>query len=155
MEITQRNAKLDDADLLLRWRNLPSTRKFSRDSRIIGIEEHLGWLTARLGRIQLEPFFVFEIDDAAIGMSRLDIMIGSSNKFEVSISVDPDHHGKGVGKKVLNMVCTTFFGSHPDHVIFASVHNQNIVSQKLFAGAGFDLESSAGDFLYFEKKCLN
>jgi RimJ/RimL family protein N-acetyltransferase len=155
MEITQRNAKLDDADLLLRWRNIPSTRKFSSHSRLIGIDEHLGWLTARLGRIQLEPFFVFEIDGEAIGMSRLDEMIGSANKFEVSISVDPDHQGKGVGKKVLNLVCKTFFDSHPDYAIFASVHKHNIVSQKLFAGAGFDLQPSTGDFLYFEKKSLH
>ena len=88
-------------------------------------------------------------------MSRLDVMIGSVNKYEISISIDPDHHGKGVGKKVLNMVCTTFFGSHPDCTIVASVHKQNIVSQKLFAGAGFDIQPSTGDFLDFEKKSLH
>ena len=86
MEITQRPATLGDAAILLTWRNNPSTREFSHHSGLILSDEHLEWLTARLERIQFEPFFLFAADHQAIGMSRLDILSGSVDKYEISIS---------------------------------------------------------------------
>ena len=155
MEITQRTATLGDAAILLTWRNNPSTRVFSHHSELILSDEHLEWLTARLERIQIEPFFLFAADYKAIGMSRLDILSGSVDKYEISILVDPNQHGQGIGTRILGMTCEAFFGLHPDYTIIASVHPDNFVSQKLFVGAGFELLPSTGDFLHFEKKSLN
>ena len=151
MEITQRTATLSDAAILLAWRNNPSTREFSHHSELILSDEHLEWLTARLERIQFEPFFLFAADDKPIGMSRLDILSGSVNKYEISILVDPNQHGKGVGARILDMTCGTFFSLYPDKTIVARVHRHNLVSQKLFTSAGFQLVPSVGDFLHFEK----
>jgi len=151
MEITQRTATLGDAAVLLTWRNNPSAREFSLHSELIPLDEHLKWLSDRLERVHLEPFFIFSADHKMIGMSRLDVASGSVNKFEISILVDPIHHGKGIGTRILNMTWEAFFGLHPDYTIVASVHRHNIVSQKLFTGAGFELLPSVGDFLHFEK----
>ena len=154
MIITQRTATLGDAAVILTWRNNPSTRQFSKNSEQIPDDQHLEWFRARLERTQLEPFFLYEAEFKAIGMSRFDIASGTTNKFEISILVDPNHHGKGIGRIILDMACATLFGSHPDPAIVASVHRQNFISQKLFAGADFELLPSVGDFLYFEKKSL-
>jgi UDP-4-amino-4,6-dideoxy-N-acetyl-beta-L-altrosamine N-acetyltransferase len=151
MEITQRTATLDDAAQLLTWRNNSNTRKFSLYSEVIQGDEHLKWLTARLERVQFEPFFLFEVDYKAIGMSRLDIVAGLFNKFEISILVDPDQHGMGVGTRILNMTCETFFKQHPNKTIIARVHTHNLVSQKLFVNGGFEQLNHTDDFLYFEK----
>ena len=151
MEITQRTATLSDAAELLIWRNNPSAREFSLHSELIPMDEHLNWLSGRLERVQLEPFFIFAADNKAIGTSRLDAVSGSVNKFEISILVDPNQLGKGIGTRILNMTCDTFFSLHPDYTIVASVHQYNYVSQKLFANAGFQLLPSVGDFLHFEK----
>lgn len=151
MEITQRTATLDDAAVLLTWRNNSNTREFSLHSELILGSEHLEWLTARLARVQYEPFFLFAADSKAIGMSRLDVVGGSVNKFEISILVDPNQHGKGIGTRILKMTCEAFLNLHPDYTILASVHQHNFVSQKLFASAGFDLLPSVGDFLHYEK----
>ena len=151
MEMTQRTATLGDAAVLLTWRNNPSTREFSLHSELILSDEHLEWLTARLERVQFEPFFLFEADYKTIGMSRLDVVSGSVNKFEISILVDPNQYGKGVGTRILHMTCETFFSLHPDYTIVASVHQHNFASQKLFTSAGFELLSSVSDFLHFEK----
>ena len=155
MEITQRTATLSDAVALLTWRNNPSSREYSLNSELILMNEHLEWLTTRLERIQIEPFFLYMADHKAIGMSRLDVMSGSVDKFEISILVDPNQHGQGIGTRILGMTCEAFFGLHPDYTIVASVHPDNFVSQKLFVGAGFELLPSTGDFLHFEKKSLN
>lgn len=154
MIITQRTATLGDAAMLLTWRNNPSARKFSLNSEHIPDDQHLEWFRARLERTQIEPFFLYEAESKVIGMSRFDIASGTFNKSEISILVDPNEHGKGVGKKILNMACVTFFGLHPNYAIVANVHKQNFVSQKLFAGAGFELLHSVGDFHCFEKKSL-
>ena len=151
MKITQRIATLSDAVALLTWRNNPSSREYSLNSELILINEHLEWLTTRLERIQIEPFFLYMADHKAIGMSRLDVMSGSVDKFEISILVDPNQHGKGVGTRILDMTCGTFFSLYPDKTIVARVHRHNLVSQKLFTSAGFQLVPSVGDFLHFEK----
>ena len=151
MEITQRTATLSDAAVLLTWRNNPSAREFSHHSELISSDEHLEWLKARLERAQFEPFYLFVADYKTIGMSRLDVVSGSVSKFEISISVDPNQHGKGVGTKIINMTCETFFSLYPDNSIIASVHQHNFVSQKLFTSAGFELLPTVSDFLHFEK----
>jgi UDP-2,4-diacetamido-2,4,6-trideoxy-beta-L-altropyranose hydrolase len=151
MKITQRTATLEDGAILLAWRNHPSTRKFSGQPKEILSEEHFEWLTARLERVQLEPFFLFVADFEAIGMSRLDVVSRTMHKYEISILVDPNQHGKGVGTKILNMTCENFFGLYPEYAIVARIHQDNLVSQKLFTGAGFELTSSLGNFLHLEK----
>ena len=151
MEITQRTAAFSDALVLLTWRKNPRVREFSVHSELILTDEHLEWFTARLERVQLEPFFLFESDHKVIGMSRLDVISKSTGKYEISVLVDPNQHGKGVGTRILNMTCESFFSMHPADTIVATVHQQNFVSQKLFISAGFDLQSSSGDFLHFEK----
>jgi len=151
MEITQRTATLDDAAVLLTWRNNPSAREFSLHTELIPSDEHLEWLTARLERVQLEPFFLFAVDHEVIGMSRLDAVSESAEKYKISILVDPNQHGKGMGTSILNMTCEVFFSLHPNNTIVANVHQHNYVSQKLFTNSGFQLLHSEGNFLHFEK----
>lgn len=151
MEITQRTATLRDAEVLLTWRNNPSVREFSLHSELILIEEHLKWLSDRLERVRFEPFFLFTTNNRMIGMSRLDALSGSTDKYEISILVDPGQHKKGVGTRILNMTCESFFSLYPKKTIVAKVHEHNLVSQKLFANADFELLGPVGDFLHFEK----
>lgn len=95
MKITQRTANLGDAAVLLAWRNNPNVRKFSLHPELIQSDEHIEWLAARLERVDYEPFFLFAAAHGVIGMSRLDLVFESTNKFEISILVDPNQHGKG------------------------------------------------------------
>ena len=111
MKITQRTATLDDAGTLLTWRNHPETRKFSRNPDEICSNEHLEWLTARLERVQLEPFYIFIEDSKAIGMTRLETTSGSIHHYEISVLVDPNNQGKGLGRRILSLTCESFFTS--------------------------------------------
>ena len=151
MEITHRTATLGDAAVLLSWRNNPSAREYSLQSELIPSDEHLEWLTSRLKRAPVEPFFIFTADNELIGMSRLDAAIESTSKYEISILLDPSQQGKGLGTKILHMTCETFFSLNPRNTIVAKVHQHNYVSQKLFTNAGFQLLHSLGNFLHLEK----
>lgn len=151
MKITKRTATLDDAATLLAWRNHPSTRKISRQPEQIHIDEHMEWLTARLNKSELEPFYLFFEDFQPVGMSRLDAMSGLIQKYEISILVDPNKQGKGIGTKILSLTCESFLDLHPDHTIVAYINRSNYISQKLFVNAGFQLLPPFGDLLHFEK----
>ena len=151
MDITKRNASLSDATALLEWRNSPSARKFSQNSELIQIEDHLVWLSERLERITFEPFYIFELGHQLVGMSRLDFEFQSSNQFLISILVDPIQHGKGIGTRILSMTCANIFDLYPNSTIIAKVHQNNSVSQKLFVNCGFELQRLVGDFLRFER----
>ena len=151
MKITQRTATLSDGAILLNWRNDKSTRKFSRQSEKISLDEHNEWLTARLKRVGAEPFYLFDSEFGAIGMSRLDALPESTNKYEISILVEPNQHGKGLGTRILSLTCESFFDVFPNCVIVAHIDLENYISQKLFLRAGFELMPSLGKFLRFEK----
>jgi spore coat polysaccharide biosynthesis protein SpsF len=151
MKINKRNATLGDAAQLLEWRNNPSVREFSLNSELILIEEHMSWLSNRLERIVFEPFLIFQLDNELIGMSRLEIVLGTLDEFEISILVDQNQQNKGIGTRILQMTCERFFSLHPDKTIVAKVHHNNLVSQKLFQNAGFRLQSSKQNFLYYKK----
>lgn len=151
MNITQRIATLDDATILLNWRNNKSTREFSRQSEKIGPDEHIEWLIARLKRVHSEPFYLFDTEFKAIGMSRLDAISESPGKYEISILVEPDQHGKGVGTTILSLTCESFFTLYPNYAIVAYINPDNYISQKLFTSAGFELMPPLGKFLHFEK----
>lgn len=151
MSISKRNASLGDAAVLLEWRNSPISRKFSQNSELVKIEDHLEWFLDRLGRIRLEPFFMFEQDHKLVGMSRLDFEFQSEDEFVISILVDPNQLSKGIGTKILNITCETLFNLHPNHTIVAKIHKGNLISQKLFANAGFELQNPIGDFVNFKK----
>jgi UDP-2,4-diacetamido-2,4,6-trideoxy-beta-L-altropyranose hydrolase len=151
MGITKRNASLGDAAVLLEWRNSPSARKFSQNSELIKIEDHLEWFMERLERTRVEPFFMFELNHKLVGMSRLDFEFQSEDEFVISILVNPDQHSKGIGTKILDITCETIFNLHPNHAITAKIHQSNLISQKLFVNAGFELQNPVGDFLNFKK----
>ena len=151
MKITQRTATMDDAPRILTWRNHPGVRKFSLDPEVIRNDEHSRWFAARLARLQLEPLFLFSVERELVGMSRLDVVIELTDKYEISILVDPEQHGKGIGTKILDMTCENFFRLHPGKTMIARVHRENIVSQRLFTKAGFLMQLSEGNFLKFER----
>jgi RimJ/RimL family protein N-acetyltransferase len=151
MEITQRTACLEDVELLLSWRNDETTRRFSGQSQTISFEEHLRWFTARLERIDIEPFFLFSANQKPIGTSRLDILVGSEKKFEISILVDPKQSGIVLGTQILEMTCAAAVSSNHDFSILAKVHKENLISQKLFTRAGFTSKLTENEFLRFEK----
>lgn len=151
MKITQRNATFGDAHLLLSWRNHQSVRGFSLQSELIPIDEHLKWLEGRLKRVEKEPFYVFEYENEVIGMCRLDLAFKTEEKYELSILVNPNQHSKGLGTKILEMSCTSFFTLLPIDSIVARVKKDNFVSIKLFENAGFSLQGVVDEVLHFEK----
>jgi RimJ/RimL family protein N-acetyltransferase len=95
-----RCATQSDAERLFMWRNDPLTRASSRTTSAVGWDEHVAWLTKRLGRLRPD-LYIAEVAGAAVGMVRID---GD----EVSYTVAPEHRGKGYATQMLEWVRCQF-----------------------------------------------
>jgi RimJ/RimL family protein N-acetyltransferase len=137
-KIRMRIVTRHDSHQLLSWRNQIKVGKFSKDNKEISSEEHTLWFTTRLKEMdQLGPIFVFEIEELAIGMTRLDRK--SEREVEISILVSPTNQGKGVGKKMLDITIDYAFEVLKIPVVVAQIHLKNHTSLALFRRSGFQI----------------
>jgi UDP-2,4-diacetamido-2,4,6-trideoxy-beta-L-altropyranose hydrolase len=140
-----RPVTMSDSKQLLEWRSHPAVCKYSRNTNAPSQAEHENFLTKKLS----DPNCVFNIltyGGKPAGMVRLDLMDAShverspsssgritTAAYEVSVLVDPDKHGLGLGQCALNLASELV----PDAVLFAQIHPENIPSQKLFRKVGY------------------
>lgn len=141
-----RRATLDDAELLLSWRNDPESRKQSTQKEEISPENHLAWLIKSLSMTD-RKLYIAEHNDLPVGTVRSDIH--EDGTVELSWSVAPSQRGKGVGKA---MVAQFVKEIHPTGKLIAVIRKGNSASEKIAQalglhqkGAKFPEEDSAED----------
>ena len=122
---------------VLPWRNDPLVYVWSRTDRPISLNEHRAWFEARKHKLADEPIFSYHKKNLFIGMARLDKV--AEDAFEVSLLVNPNQRSGGYGKQILADVCKYFLlTKSSDLELIAVVHQDNLVSQSLFTGLGFN-----------------
>lgn len=136
-----RPANLSDAAVVLRWRNDPRTRLYSRNTEPISPEIHGVWFESVLANPD-RHLYVGEHDGELLGQVRFDLMELAQVNFEVSIALDPEHRGQGLAAPLLLGAENTFLESTRAHALYAWVNASNVVSQHLFQGAGYRIEQS-------------
>jgi UDP-2,4-diacetamido-2,4,6-trideoxy-beta-L-altropyranose hydrolase len=140
--VTLRPVIKSDEQQLLKWQQIPITRKYSRNPQAPTPEQHHLWFT-RIFEQKTSPFYIITENHQAVGFIRLE---PSSKKFdgisslcyEVSIAIAPVYFGRQLGVKALNLLANL----HPDKNIVAYIHPDNIASQRCFIKAGFVLLTS-------------
>jgi len=132
-ELSVRPASSADADLLLAWRNDPSTVAWSRDSRPVAADEHRTWLGASLDDPDRLLFVVAA--DRPVGTVRFDR--AADGAWEVSITVAPAERGRGLAGRVLAMGEGALFANAAPTRLLANVHRDNAASLALFHRAGY------------------
>ncbi|MBY0233883.1 MAG: GNAT family N-acetyltransferase, partial [Burkholderiaceae bacterium] len=135
-----RPAELSDAECLWRWRNHPSTRQVSRSQEEIPLDTHRAWLERLLAAGQSRLFLAF-LGSAAVGVIRFDPLPTSDTEaaFEVSLYLDPQLQGLGLGRALLQAGEAAMAATHADLAlnIHAEVLPGNESSLALFRGAGY------------------
>lgn len=135
MNCVLKPATMADAADLLAWRNDPLVRSSSRNHDVIAWDDHCRWL----GRMLDDPGCLFLMawqDDARVGMIRFN-RLADKDVWEVSIAVAPTALGQGLGRLILGAGIVRLRGAHPGAVVLAAVLPDNLISEKLFLGAGF------------------
>ena len=120
-----------DSTLAYEWRNHPSTRSVSRSSDAINWSDHEFWFAKTL-ESNARKLFVGEIGNVTIGFIRLDEC--NEDNFEVSLYLDPELHGLGLGKNLLLLVEAE---AASKLIINAEILDGNAASSRLFHSAGY------------------
>ena len=134
-------ACMDDAVLLLKWRNDPLTRSMSLTTDEIDWETHIDWFKGKIS-CDNSDIYVVHHKDLPIASIRCEQKDGYS---EISWVMAPEHRGRGLGKQMLHK-----FVRHHKNKYLATIRIENIASQKICTFAGFNNFTNEGGFLHYK-----
>jgi RimJ/RimL family protein N-acetyltransferase len=143
--IALRPATLQDADLLLEWRNDPATREASHSTARVPRDEHLAWLSATLANAD-RKLVIAEENGAPVGTVRAERANGVWN---LSWTVAPQARGRGVAKRMVALLASRISGP-----IRAEVKAENIASARIAEHAGMTLERESDGVLHYRRAAL-
>lgn len=137
-----RLATIEDAAMLLEWRNDAETRANSITQDIIMMDSHVAWLTKSLQN-PMRELYIAEEDGQAIGTVRVDIL--SDGAQELSWTVAPSVRGKGFGKQMIGLALQNLTGTIRAHIKLG-----NVSSIKIAEACGFQSMREHNGLLEFE-----
>lgn len=134
-----RVASHDDTEQLFEWRNHPTVRAVSRNADLIDWESHQRWFASVLSTSDT-LLLIGQCNGVPVGVVRFDIR---NDEAEVSIYLVPGIKQAGQGRDLLQSAECWFASNRPDvRKILAQVLEGNARSQRLFLGAGYQVEST-------------
>tara|TARA_R100000149_G_C5819200_1_gene99229 strand:- start:61 stop:528 length:468 start_codon:yes stop_codon:yes gene_type:complete len=143
--IILRPATIEDADILLEWRNDPNTRKASHNTDEVQRDDHISWLSRTLGNPD-RRLYVAEENGDPVGTVRTDFAGGV---WELSWTVSPKARGRGVAKRMVAVLANEI--SEP---IRAEVKTGNMVSARIAEHAGMVFERETDGILHYKRAAL-
>lgn len=148
-ELTFRKVTADDSQLLYAWRNEKIVRMYSRNSRPLTLDEHNIWFNnVFLSNSDSRVIYIFEISSQRVGMTRIDKI--TENTAEISIILDPKFRKLGLSNKLLSMTLDIVIKKYSYQKIFATVHKDNIASNRAFKSLGFKEVDRSEFFITFQ-----
>jgi RimJ/RimL family protein N-acetyltransferase len=138
--IVLRPVVLQDADVLLAWRNDQKTRNFCHNTAEVRQEDHLTWLLQAIANPN-RRLFIAEENGIPVGTIRAD---WSANAWELSWTVAPDARGRGVAKRMVALLAQEFFAP-----IRAEVKAGNTISCRVAEYAGMTLAQEIAGTLHY------
>jgi len=138
MELVE--ARMQDWEILLEWRNDSFTRKNSITSDIISKKEHKEWFSNILKDPNSKIYIVKE-KNKPIGTVRAD---KNDDEIIISWTVAPESRGKGYGKQMVKLLVENLSGK-----VTAIIKNENSASIKVAEFAGLSLELEKDNILFY------
>lgn len=144
-----RPLRLEDALISYRWRNDPKVWTYTgkRPNIKITPEIEKNWLENTLKQPdQLRYAICIKQSDQYIGnVQLLDI---NNHKAELHIFIgDPTFWGKSIGSQATLEVLKLGFFKHMLTEIYLKVHPDNLVAQKIYKKAGFEISNQTAELL--------
>lgn len=133
--LSARSARASDARLVYDWRTHASIRATALSEEAFDFTDHQAWF-ARVLEDPARHLLILEADGQPRAVVRFD---GSpEDTYEVSIFVDPDATGMGIGPRAL-LCAEDWLGAHLDRAcsITATVKPENQPSHRLFRKCGY------------------
>lgn len=124
-----RAAEPCDAKIMYDWQSNADTRKYARNQHMPSFRDHKNWLNEKLANPSC-LFTIAEVDNVPVGLLRLDRAVEGA---EISIVVEPESRGRGLGSAMLRLARALV----PGETLLAYVKSGNRASISLFESAGF------------------
>lgn len=134
-QVSLRPAEEEDCEVLWRWRNEESTRKWSFNSNYIPYEEHKNWFLSKLNRADSEILIVSDEHKKKIGQARFDI--NPDGSAEVDISIIVRERNKGYASAALRLACQYVLKKFNIARVIVHIREENKASISAFTKAGF------------------
>lgn len=144
-----RRALAEDVQITYEWASNKIVRNYSIQKGEIVFEEHKMWFFNKISTDNC-LYYIFEVNKIPIGSIRFDIK--NENEAVLSFLLDPNFHGKGYGKKLLEKGCKELLKLRQLKRIEGLVNVENLPSIKTFLSSGFNQVNQIGAYLTFEKK---
>jgi RimJ/RimL family protein N-acetyltransferase len=148
-QLILRQATKNDIYITFDWASNKLVRKHSIQKGKIGFEEHKNWFLNKLNSNAC-VYFIAELENHPIGSIRFDV--DEDKIATISYLVDPNYHGKGYGKEILNIACKQVLNLKYLNYMRGIVDVKNIPSIVTFEKLGFNELSNTGSLITFEKK---
>lgn len=139
--LTLRPAGLEDAPILLAWRNDPETRAACRNTGPVEAGEHAAWLAGLLGE-PARRLYIVVAHGQPCGQVRLDPM---GDGLELSWTIAPQHRKKGYARRAVSLVARAF----SERTLTAWIRPENHASIRVAEAAGFRLAGTRDGLLKF------
>ena len=128
------NARIEDSDNILIWRNDELTRKMSLDTKRIDKKEHEKWFQNSLTNKNITTYIGKLAEESQrIGLVRF---IKGEKSTVVSINLNPCMRGKKLSTPLLVKSLKKYNGVNKNDLI-AVIRKQNTASIKCFKASGF------------------
>jgi UDP-2,4-diacetamido-2,4,6-trideoxy-beta-L-altropyranose hydrolase len=138
-KVRLRAAVTDDAEPKWQWRNDERTRRYSRDPRPVDLARHLNWWQSSLVS-DTRTLLIAHYGCIDVGVLRFDI---EHHLATVSIYLDPDMTGLGLGPAILRVGMIWLHAQHPGvRDVLAEIDENNVASAASFARAGFHKDTN-------------
>jgi RimJ/RimL family protein N-acetyltransferase len=145
-KIHLRPARIQDAEVLLEWRNDPETRAASHNSEEVKKEEHISWVKKVLAD-KKRRLFIAEEDGRPFGTIRVDF---SDGVYKLSWTVAPNSRGRGLGKEMVKLIANQITDG-----IRAEIKMGNQASVRIAEYAGMIFEEEKNGVLHYRRQSLH
>jgi RimJ/RimL family protein N-acetyltransferase len=131
--VALRRARPADCERVWAYNFAPDVRAVSGSSEPVSAAAHAAWYTRRLAEIDA-PMWIIESEGEAVGVIRIDRILGPTRFGRISIALDRAARGRGIGQAAIIEATRAWAGP-----TLAEIHPDNTASRVAFEACGFAL----------------
>ncbi|MCI8308228.1 MAG: GNAT family N-acetyltransferase [Lachnospiraceae bacterium] len=144
MGLFLRGADINDAEIILEWRNDSVTREHSFSKECIDYETHMKWYKSKLSDKDCYLFILMD-NTEKIGHLRIDRV---NDVGRISYTIAPGKRNRGYGKKIIEL--SERVVTDGIHALVGMVELSNEPSRKCFRHNNY-AEFASGDIYFYIK----
>ena len=139
----------EDLTSIIKWRNDSEIMKYNTQYFLLNMEYEEKWYGDIIKKDSKNKMFVFKYGKDIVGVGGLIHLDNQNKNADVAIILgESKMHGKGLGKKALQLLVDYGFNKMKLHRIGAEIFEYNKISLKLFEKLNFKKELEMKDYLW-------